>query len=357
MRVAFISRSSLFKVRGGDTTQMEQTAAHLRNLGVDVDILLSCDTIQYDVYDILHFFNLIRPADILYHQKRAKGPTVISPIYVDYSDFDLNERKGLPKAIAIGLGKFGSEYFKTIYRALRGQDKLKSKYYLLGHKRAMKKAVSSAAFLLPNSESETSRITKDLTISFEYHTIPNAIDTQTFKVLDDIERKPKQLICVGQIEGRKNQHRLIEATKDLDVDLLIVGRPSPNNVAYLDFCKSIAHNRVQFFDFVSQSELCKMYNASAVHILPSWFETTGLTSLEAAACGCKLVVSEAGDTRDYFDGGANFCKPFDVKSIQNAIAEALSSDHRDIMFERISREYNWNQAAKKTLAAYHKITP
>lgn len=355
MRVAFISRSTLFEVRGGDTTQVEQTAEHLRALGLEVDILLSNDRIDYEKYDLFHFFNLIRPADILFHQAQAQGPSVISPIYVDYSEFDQKERRGLAKIIAIGLGKFGAEYFKTIYRTFRGQDKLMSKRYILGHKRAMKKAVSSASMLLPNSDSEAQRVAQDLNISFNHRVIPNAINTEVFNVQPNVNRNSKQIICVGQIEGRKNQHRLIEATRDLDFDVLIVGKPSPNNADYLKLCKEIAHDRVRFMDFVDQKELSRLYNESILHVLPSWFETTGLTSLEAAACGCKLVVSENGDTKDYFDGVAKFCKPGDVASIRKAIVLALESDYTESMFERIKSEYNWRQTAKKTISAYQEI--
>ncbi|HET7002588.1 MAG TPA: glycosyltransferase family 1 protein, partial [Puia sp.] len=67
MKVAFISRSSLFSDKGGDTIQIVNTAAALRHLGVEVDIFLADQKPDYDKYDFLHFFNIIRPDDILPH--------------------------------------------------------------------------------------------------------------------------------------------------------------------------------------------------------------------------------------------------------------------------------------------------
>ncbi|MEO8854903.1 MAG: glycosyltransferase family 1 protein, partial [Ginsengibacter sp.] len=65
MRVAFIARSSLHSAKGGDTIQIIQTARHLELLNIKVDIRLTDEKINYQQYDLLHFFNLIRPSDIL----------------------------------------------------------------------------------------------------------------------------------------------------------------------------------------------------------------------------------------------------------------------------------------------------
>ena len=63
MKVALISRSSLFSVKGGDTTQIVKTGEELNKLGVQTEIKLANEKINYEEYDLLHFFNLIRPAD------------------------------------------------------------------------------------------------------------------------------------------------------------------------------------------------------------------------------------------------------------------------------------------------------
>jgi glycosyltransferase involved in cell wall biosynthesis len=355
MKVVFISRSTLYSTRVGDTTQVEQTAKHLRLLGIHVDIKLTTDNIEYEKYDLLHFFNLIRPNDILHHLQKTNKPIIVSPIYVDYSDFDQHDRQGMTRLMARAFGKHGSEYLKTVFRSLIGQDSSTSFTYLLGHKRAIKAILKRTSMLLPNSKSEAGRIENDFGNKLAYLVIPNAIDTELFHTKDGVDRNKKQVICVAQIEGRKNQHRLIDATKDLDVDLVLIGRPSPNNRSYFDYCKKMAHLRVRFIDFLVHDELTGWYNRSAVHVLPSWFETTGLTSLEAAACGCKLVVSDNGDTDEYFSGGAEFCRANSTESIKSAIERALESDYRSVLHQRIKDEFNWANTAKKTLDAYKEV--
>src|ERR1700737_1129383 len=65
MQIAFIARSTLYAVQGGDTFQVIQTARHLRKLGIRVDVKLTHEKIDDERYDLLHFFNIIRPADML----------------------------------------------------------------------------------------------------------------------------------------------------------------------------------------------------------------------------------------------------------------------------------------------------
>ena len=58
MKVAFITRSTLYAVPGGDTEQILQTARFLKELGVEVDLFLTTEKINYAEYDLLHVFNI-----------------------------------------------------------------------------------------------------------------------------------------------------------------------------------------------------------------------------------------------------------------------------------------------------------
>jgi hypothetical protein len=75
IHILFISRATLFNTKGGDTVQVENTARALEQLGLKVSIE-RCDNknIQYNQYHLLHFFNIIRPADILYHIQKSNLP-------------------------------------------------------------------------------------------------------------------------------------------------------------------------------------------------------------------------------------------------------------------------------------------
>src|SRR6187399_2618433 len=106
------------------------TAKYLENLGVRVTIRLSNEAIDYCDYDILHFFNIIRPADILVHIKRSGKPFVVSTIYVDYSEYEKNVRKGMAGALFKIFSPDSIEYLKVIARFFVNGEKINSLGYL-----------------------------------------------------------------------------------------------------------------------------------------------------------------------------------------------------------------------------------
>ena len=96
MKIAFITRSTLYSVPGGDTEQIVQTARFLKEMGIGVELFLTTEKIDYSKYDLLHVFNITRPADILSHIAKTSKPVVVSTILVDYTEYDMQHRKGLP---------------------------------------------------------------------------------------------------------------------------------------------------------------------------------------------------------------------------------------------------------------------
>ena len=355
MRIALISRSSLFKVKGGDTTQIVKTSEELNRLGIETEIRLADENINYEKYDLLHFFNLIRPADHLLHIRRSNKPYLVSTIYLDYTQFDKFGRPAFQKFLFSTLGKHPSELFKNSYRYIKKQDKLITYSYLLGHQKAMKAVLRDAAMLLPNSTSEYIRIVNDLDIEKDYIVVPNGIDSRIFgKIPKNVTREEK-VCCVGQVYGMKNQLKLIKACKKIKVPLELIGKSPPNHKKYYNLCLERSNEHIKFVDFMPQEYLLKFYASSKVHALPSWFETTGLSSLEAGAMGCNLVVGIGGDTREYFGDYASFCDPLNQTTIEKAIEAALNKPTTDNLREKILNDYTWEKAAKKTLEAYQKV--
>ena len=356
MKIAFITRSTLHTVPGGDTEQVLQTAKFLKESGVEIDLFLTTEKIDYSKYDLLHVFNITRPADILYHISKTEKPVVISTILVDYSEYDMQHRKGLTGSILRLFPSAANEYIKTIARWLLKKDSLQSKSYLWkGQKKSIKEILKRASLLLPNSEAEYQKIEDQYGMKKEYSVIMNGIDHSIFCSIPAIKKDDKLVICAARIEGRKNQLNLIRAMNDTGYTLLLTGLPAPNQKKYYDECKKIASNNIIFCGRVPVNTLLDYYKKSKVHVLPSWHETCGLSSLEAAAMGCNVVITEKGFTREYFGDDAFYCDPGNPESIFKAIDQAAKSDCRKELQQKILLHYTWQQAAASTLKAYQNI--
>src|SRR5690349_18787921 len=124
MRIAFIARSTLYEVHGGITVQVSETARHLRELGVDVTVHLTDEKIDYDEFDLLHFFDITRPANILYHINRSGKPFVLSPVLIDYSEYDKQYRRGISGLVFRSLSADTNEYIKAVSKWFLRKDKL-----------------------------------------------------------------------------------------------------------------------------------------------------------------------------------------------------------------------------------------
>jgi len=354
MKVLFVSRSTLFTSAGGDTVQILKTAESLRALGVSVDVNITGSDIDTDGYDIIHLFNMIRPADGLSCFKNGKVPVVLSTIYVDYSEY---ERRCGSSLLVRLLPRDLKEYLKVVARRILNGEKIADLSYLfLGHHRAIQKICRESRMLLPNSKSEYERVCADYNVATPYRLVPNAIDPALFSMnCEPNSRYQDAVVCVARIEGRKNQLNLIKALNGAPYQVFIIGKCSPNHQKYLEHCKAIAAENIHFIDHVDHEELPSIYAAAKVHALASWFETTGLCSLEAAVMGCNLVVTAKGDQREYFDGYAAFCEPDDIESIRAAVDSAWQAPKQDAFRKVILERYTWARTAEETLAAYQTV--
>ena len=247
MKVLFIVRSTLFMVRGGDTIQVEETAGHLRKIGVEVDVRKTNDVIDYDRYNLLHFFNIIRPADILAHIKKSGKPFVVSTILVDYSLYDKKERPGFSGKIFRLLPTGTIEYAKTLYRHFSGQEKLVSTSYIwMGQRRSIKTILKKASCVLVQAGEEYAELVRLYQVPAPHAVIQNGVNMQLMQIRKPFFRNENLVLCVARIEGIKNQYNLIKALNNTQYDLLLIGNASPNQEKYYQQCKKIAADNISF---------------------------------------------------------------------------------------------------------------
>lgn len=352
MNIAMIARSTFFSVPGGDTVQAVQTARQLETIGITAEIRLSNERIDYGQYDLLHFFNITRPADILYHSSRSGKPFVVSTIMCNYAEYDKHHREGVGQLFSF-LSSDAVEYVKTIARWLLRKDHLSAPQYLWkGQRKSIIEILRKAAMILPNSESEYKRIAGQYPGKFKYMAVPNGVNPTLFRFNDAIEKDDKLVLCVARIEGIKNQLNLIKALNNSGFRLLLIGSHAPNQAAYYMRCRATAEDNVSFLGHIPQAELVKYYQHAKVHILPSWFETTGLSSVEAAVMGCNIVITDRGDAKEYFGTDAFYCDPDSPDSVLEAVKKASAAPLNQNLRQRILQKYTWQQAALTTQKAY-----
>ncbi|MDD2947528.1 MAG: glycosyltransferase [Rugosibacter sp.] len=363
MKILFSSRTTLFSVPGGDTVQLVKTAEYLRNAGVEVDISTELEP-SLNGYDLVHLFNLMRPQDVYLQARNAKrqGKRVaLSTIYGRYIEYEHKVRGGLAGWVVRHISSWQVERLKVIARAIVNREINKGSLFtaLFGYRNLCGRISEMVDVFLPNSQSEMYRVHEDFPVAIEkpFVVVPNAVDISVFDqdqvvVNDEVKKFEGCVLCVARIEGRKCQLDLVRAIRDLPYQLVLIGKPAPNHLSYFDEIKREASDRIHILGQVPHEELAQYYKAAKVHALISWMETPGLSSLEAGAMNCNLVITAKGDTRDYFGDDAFYCEPDSIDSIRDAIVRAYNTPVDPALSRRIREDYNWQKTAEKTLEGY-----
>jgi glycosyltransferase involved in cell wall biosynthesis len=366
MRVLFQSRVSLFSVPGGDTIQVAKTAEALRAVGVECGISTELEP-DLSKWDLVHLFNLTRPQDVYLQARnvaRQHKPIALSTIYLAGSDYDRSSRSGFVGLVSRGLPPNAFEYAKVLARGIANGEWHDGTRAILRHgfHNLQNEIIRLSSVLLPNSHSEMQRVIRDFPVASKskFVVVPNAVDDSTFHsetdaIPEELERFRGAVLCVAGIGHRKNQLRLVRALKGVDFPLVLVGQPSPNALRYYQEIKRECGPNVHFAGQIRHEEVRHYYRVAKVHVLASWMETTGLSSLEAGLAGCNLVITDKGDTREYFGDMAFYCDPGSEASIREAVLKAYTAPVYNALQDRIRSRFNWRKTAEATMDAYLQI--
>ncbi len=338
---------------GGDLIHAERTATSLRALGADADVVA---TLAPDPrgYDVAHVFGVFEPAtaraqiDAL----NAHGtPLALSPIWLDLRAFFATaphvERALAARTAAEVDRRLAKLHHVEPHLPWRGSVARNADRRLA----AQRALVLDADVLLPASEVEAYLYGERLRVaSVPFVVAPLGVDDDAFA----IERAPARagVLCAGRIEPKKNQAALLYALRDVDVDVTLVGHA--HDPGYLALCRRWATARTRFVEHAPHDEIVRMMAAAAVHAHPSWLESPGLSSLEAAATGARIVTGDRGCEREYFGPDVEYADPADPATIRVAVLRALERGPRDRgdALERRLGARTWRRTGEATLEAY-----
>jgi glycosyltransferase involved in cell wall biosynthesis len=337
------------RVLGGHINQLERTARALRDLGCDVRESYS-DAPRFDELDIVHGFSL--EADQIATVRRLGLPVVLSTIYWNL-DYRSSGPEGTPTMRAWAGRARRSGRFALA--SLRGRGAL-ARVCMAEVESELRyvASYSAADLLLPNAIGEAESIRADLQVRTPTRFVPNGVDPVEFPVQQGTPADRDKVLMAARIEPHKNQLGLLEALRDSGLRVVVAGYPHPAHLDYLDRCRAASAGWAELVEAPSTPELSELFRSARVHVLPSWFETTGLVSLEAGLSGCNVVSTDRGYAREYLGDLAWYCDPADPASIRTAVRQAWDSPPSPLLREKILANYTWAHAGAATLGAYRE---
>lgn len=216
--------------------------------------------------------------------------------------------------------------------------------------------------------------------------IPPGVDTHTYTPSDKeiakehigLSKNQKLIVFVGRIEPLKGIDTLLYALKilktkcpHLPINLFIIGGDmSQQKELWSDELKKLEVLRstldlttaVSFVGRKKPEELPTYYNSADVVVMPSYYESFGMTALEAMACGTPVITTDVAGIVDITNEKH---KNLLITTSNNPLL--LATKIRTILqsptlAKRISKElvttiqiYDWRYIAEKISQAYERV--
>ena len=286
--------------------------------------------IDLSPYDVVHIFNITR----------------IKESYM----FFLNAQKQKKRVVLSTIYWPPNAYFKREGASTNALAVWK-------HMQPMRaRLVSESTLLLPNSRSRWTFFSKTFLRSLLIRLYRMDFQIPSLGRPPELFRKqfpniPEEFIlCAARISSRKNQHWLAKITHDLGVSLVLLG--PVNDQKYYKSVTSFSN--VIHIGTLQGELLASAYSAAIAHALPSWFETPGLSSIEAGACGTVVISTDQGSPKEYFRDMALYVHPQDDLSLRTALEQSFQASPLPLM-QHIHHHYPWSKVAEITLEAYRTV--
>jgi glycosyltransferase involved in cell wall biosynthesis len=298
MKVLFDHSNPFFLGHGGFEIQIEQTRKALQEIGVEVEYIRWWDSNQSG--DVIHFFGRPQPSYI--------GSAHAKSIQVVMSEL----------LTGLGARPFIS---RLIQRALilTSRNLLPAPFMAKLAWESYNKADAVVALT-----SYEARLMKEMfdAAPEKTHVVPNGVE---MVFIDSAKvNRGKWLVCTATITERKRVLETSEAAMVAGTPLWVIGKPYADTDPYFKEFRDLCLKSPQALRYEGAIEdrkrLAEIYREAKGFVLLSTMESLSLSSLEAAACECPLLLSDLPWARCTFRNGASYCSP---QASTGEIARAL----------------------------------
>lgn len=341
IKVAVALPDQTFSRAGGLRTQFERTTQELERLGCEIVFFTGNNFDELKSVDLCHVFSMNSPTFFKGHALKALNKPLV------YSSVMWRESR--PSTIRAFLRVAKLIPFQFLNDVVACRD--------LGE-------VSD--LILPNTQQERDWLNRAIGLPCEKMlVVPNGADNRFSNVDLDSVSLPLPfedfvfVSCV--VYQRKNLVRLARACLENEYPLVIAGPVEDDSIYRSIMAEQSRGLKVVFLGALLNDDplLGALYKKCRVFALPSYYETPGISALEAGLQGSNIVVTKVGGANEYFGSYARYVDPYEQSDITKKLHAAwnnpLSQDEKYEMSTYIASEFSWKAVAKKTLSAYREI--
>ena len=365
-RVLFAYRDDV-DLRGGAATVMHQTVAALEQLGVRTQVSVEVEPCV-DGFDVVHPVNIWSPHSALQqmrHLHATGAPIAWQPFYLHWCEYAWAslclQLVGAPNRTPEERAKL-VEGMRSGAMEVNGLTRWLPNEVIPGLHAAIGEMAALADHICACSSREMQMLSQTCFVHAKPFTLTrHGVEASAFAAADPAPFRAlvgdgDYVLCVGSIDTRKNQALLAHALAGTEHRLVLLGpcfEPETLRVV-----RELAGPRMTHIERVPREMVASALAGASAHALPSFAEGSALASMEAAAAGCPVVVSNRSSEFEYYGDLAVYCDPVDPGSIRRAVDEAVRRRREEPeLLDELRRHvttFTWEAAAEATLVAYRR---
>ena len=293
MKVLFYCPLPFLLAHGGAQIQIEQTQAALQKIGVETEPLRWWDASQRG--DVIHHFGRM-PSEHVRLAQRKGMRVVLAELLTAQGSRTPAQLRG-QKLISRAVERIASRSFTAAFNW--------DSYRLADACIALTPWEAHLMHYLFEAPQE------------HIHVVPNGVEEIFFN--SSAAAREKWLVCTTTITERKRVLELATAAVAAQTPLWVIGRAYAESDPYAQRFFALARQQPQFIRYEGaisdRARLAQIYRAARGFVLLSTMESLSLSALEAAACGCPLLLSDLPWARTAFGIGATYAPvPYSARS-------------------------------------------
>lgn len=240
--------------------------------------------------------------------------------------------------------------------------------------------------IIVNSQDSKKNVVKYLGVDPNKITVTYLAQSDDFKILSQSQKikiknkfnlPDKFLLFVGDANYSKNLPFLIDAFKKItetfsDLKLVLVGEVFLKKLENIDHpeLKSLKETNQKIKDFnlenkvirpgwLNNDDLVGFYNLATVYIQPSLYEGFGFPVLQAFACSCPVISSNAGALPEVVGDAGILFDPTNLNQLVSILTEVLDDKTVRQKLSKLglqrAKNFSWEKTAAETIKVYEKV--
>lgn len=366
--------SSFYPVIGGQEKVVFETSKCLVDLGHEVTILttdLFCEDQNLPSEELKEGIKIVRLKNKFSLKGYGFSSEAVNWLKKNWKEYDIVHSHGYNRFLSEYALFYLRNKIPTVFSAHGFIHTKKNYLFKILHDATLGKFVRYACKCTALTKLDFNEYFKLGVQKENVFDLPNGVDVEKFsnpnkKCVTSLKKKfnlrGKTLVYTGRIHKSKGLNHVIEAIKDLDCKLLLVGQDAGHKQELIELSKKLnIEKKVIFAGCLPDEEFIAAYYASDIFVLFSEWEGFGIVAIEAMAAGKPLIVSDRGSLPFVVnDGKEGYVVPFENKALLKVKISELLVDPNvrkklGEMGKNNSKRYSWGQIVRNLETIYKSI--